>query len=195
MNKSRLNEIRKMIDEIKCVRKKLVNVESSFIKSEVYDCELSNGMVIRREKLIKGNGNGSACVILPITVDNKVVITIEPRTFSQSGVGISFPAGYVEKNESYEDAARRELLEETGYVCEKLIDLGGFYQDIGCSSAFNKSFIALGCVNTGIQHLDDSEFVNYFECSVSELDYLFNHDYILDVNAVLTLLKAKKYIK
>lgn len=105
------------------------------------------------------------------------------------------PAGYVEDGESYIEAAKRELLEETGYVSDMLIPLGGFYQDIGCSSAFNESIVALGCIATNVQHLDESEFVKYVECSSEEIDYLLNNNYIVDGNAILTLLKGRKYIK
>lgn len=195
MNEERLNEIKRLIDEVKCIKKRLLSIDGRFLRSEVYECELNNGKFITREKLIKGNGNGSAAIILPITIDNKIVVSIEPRVFSKTGVGVSLPAGYVEDGESYIEAAKRELLEETGYVSDMLIPLGGFYQDIGCSSAFNESFVALGCIGTNVQHLDEGEFVKYVECSSEEIDYLLNNNYIVDGNAILTLLKGRKYIK
>lgn len=195
MNEEKLNEIKRLIDEVKCIKKRLLSIDGHFLRSEVYECELNNGKFITREKLIKGNGNGSAVIILPITIDNKIVVSIEPRVFSKTGVGVSLPAGYVEDGESYIEAAKRELLEETGYVSDMLIPLGGFYQDIGCSSAFNESIVALGCIATNVQHLDESEFVKYVECSCEEIDYLLNNNYIVDGNAILTLLKGRKYIK
>lgn len=195
MNEEKLNEIKRLIDEVKCIKKRLLSIDGRFLRSEVYECELNNGKFITREKLIKGNGNGSAVIILPITIDNKIVVSIEPRVFSKTGVGVSLPAGYVEDGESYIEAAKRELLEETGYVSDMLIPLGGFYQDIGCSSAFNESIVALGCIATNVQHLDESEFVKYVECSSEEIDYLLNNNYIVDGNAILTLLKGRKYIK
>ena len=135
----------------------------------------------------------SCCYRAPLW--KKIVVSIEPRVFSKTGVGVSLPAGYVEDGESYIEAAKRELLEETGYVSDMLIPLGGFYQDIGCSSAFNESIVALGCIATNVQHLDESEFVKYVECSSEEIDYLLNNNYIVDGNAILTLLKGRKYIK
>jgi ADP-ribose pyrophosphatase len=44
---------------------------------------------------------------------------------------IELPSGHVEERESPEDAARRELLEETGYVAEQLELLGTLVPDVG----------------------------------------------------------------
>jgi ADP-ribose pyrophosphatase len=47
------------------------------------------------------------------------------------------PAGCIEKNENSETACRRELLEETGYRAEKVMEISNFTQDTsrftGCS--------------------------------------------------------------
>lgn len=44
---------------------------------------------------------------------------------------IELPSGHVENNESPEDAARRELLEETGFVAPTLELLGTLVPDVG----------------------------------------------------------------
>lgn len=44
---------------------------------------------------------------------------------------LELPAGHVERRESPEDAARRELLEETGYVARDLELLGSLTPDVG----------------------------------------------------------------
>ena len=44
---------------------------------------------------------------------------------------MELPSGHVEKDESPEDAARRELLEETGFVAPRLELLGTLVPDVG----------------------------------------------------------------
>jgi ADP-ribose pyrophosphatase len=44
---------------------------------------------------------------------------------------IELPSGHIEKDESPEDAARRELLEETGFVAPRLELLGTLIPDVG----------------------------------------------------------------
>lgn len=44
---------------------------------------------------------------------------------------LELPSGGIDDGESPEEAARRELLEETGFACSKLIKLGSFYETYG----------------------------------------------------------------
>lgn len=63
-------------------------------------------------------------IIVPVTENNELILIEQFRIPLQKNV-IEFPAGAVGdeagfENESFEMAARRELLEESGYDCEKL---------------------------------------------------------------------------
>ena len=166
-----------------------------FLDIKRYACTLQDGETIYREKLLKNKKSGNAAIILPITKDNNVILTIQPRVFTKSTVGISLPAGYVEEEESYQEAAKRELQEETGYNSNKLVEVCSFYQDEGCSSAFNKGFVALDCEKVGDQRLDDSEFIKFFECNFEELLELVEKGYVLDGGSCLVIEKSKKYLK
>ena len=195
MRKEKLEELNEYVELLMTKRKKLMETTGDFIKVNKYLVELNNGEVITREKILKGNNDGNASIVLPVTVDGNVILVVQPRVFTRSGVGIELPAGYVDVGEEYEDAARRELLEETGYVPENIRLLGDFYQDQGCSSAYNKSFLAEGCRKIGSQSLDSSEFIKYFECSVDELYELVELGMINDLQSQYTIEKAKQYIR
>ena len=106
-----------------------------------------------------------------------------------------FPAGYIEEGESAISAARRELLEETGFQAQELIELDGFYQDEGCSSAYNTIVLARGCFKVSNQMLDKDEFIRYFICSVEEANEMLDNKIIKGANSQLALLKAKELIK
>lgn len=195
MRKEKEVELKSYIKELSTKEKELTQSSHNFITIEQYQCYLNNGKTITRDKIMKNNQNGSAVLIFPITKEGNTVITIQPRVFTKSTVGIGLPAGYVEENETYEETARRELQEETGYIPDKLIECCAFYQDEGCSSAYNKGFIALGCRSTGKQHLDSSEYIKYVECTIEELLELVERGQITDGGSQLLIEKAKKYLK
>lgn len=190
-----MSELKQYIEELKVIKLSQLNVEGQFLKSQVYNCILNNGETIRREKLIKGGNDGSAAIVLPVTKENNVVLTVEPRVFTKRTVGVGIPAGYIEQNELSIDAAIRELAEETGYVPEEIISLGGFYQDMGVSGAYNQLFLATNCEKKKEQNLDIGEFVKYFECTYEEALKLIDMGYIEGCNAIITLTKAKQYMK
>lgn len=187
-------EIKNVFDEFKTINKTKKD-GNKFLSIESYICELNNGKVITREKILKGGNDGSAVIVLPITQNEKVILAIEPRVFTEKTVDIGLPSGYIENGEEPKDAALRELKEETGYVSNRLEYLGSFYQDQGCSSALNHYFIAFDCEKKYDQNLDESEFIKYVEVDFKELDYLQDNGYIKSLNSAYTIEKAKQYIK
>lgn len=195
MRKEKKEELEAIIDGFKTINKDKLNKEARFIKSEVYSCSLNNGKTITREKIVKNGKDGSAAIILPVTKENNVILTVEPRVFSKRTVGIGVPAGYIEDGEKPFVAALRELEEETGYVPNKMISLGGFYQDMGCSAAYNEAFIAMDCEKKSNQNLDPGEYIKYFDCTYDEALELIDMGYIEGCNAIITLGRAKKYMK
>ena len=123
-----------------------------------------------------------------------MLLVVQPRVFSKLTVGIEFPAGYVEDDEDPSISAARELEEETGYKANKMILLAKYYQDEGCSGAFNYCYLALDCKKVSDQHLDKDEYIRYFECTFEEALELYELGYICGVNSTVALEKAKKYI-
>lgn len=185
-------ELIKALKELRTIymNKKIGN---RFLSIESYICELNNGKTITREKILKNGKDGSAVVIYPITTDGKTIIAVEPRVFTKNTVGIGFPAGYIEEGEKPIEAAKRELLEETGYTTDDLVEVGTFYQDQGCSAAFNHYFIASNCKKVSEQKLDSSEIIKYFLVNGDELNELLEKGYITGLNSAYLIEKVKSY--
>ena len=195
MRKEKEIELASYIEELKTVRKELVERKPKFLSIESYNCLLNNGIIIPREKMLKGKRNGSASIILPVTNKDTTILTVQPRVHTRSTVGIGLPAGYIDQGETSLDAARRELLEETGYTSNSFRKLCSFYQDDGCSGAYNEGYLATNCRKVSNQQLDRDEFIRYFECTIEEVYELLEKGIIEDVGSQLLLERARQYIK
>ena len=75
-------------------------------------------------------------IIVALTEDNRVVVERNYKHGPRQ-VCVNLPAGYLEPNEDALEAAKRELLEETGYVAEAWSFLGALAEDgnRGCGRA------------------------------------------------------------
>lgn len=203
INKKKLDELRSYIEELKTIEvledRNLIlkenKLEKSFLEVKKRTCLLKNGKIIEREQILKNGSHGSAAIVLPVTKEGNTILVVQPRVLTESTVGVEFPAGYIEDNEEPINAARRELVEETGYVPKDIMFLAKYYQDQGCSSAFNYSYLATDCVKKMKQHLDESEYIRYFECTYQEMLELADEGYINDANSLIALEKSKKLIK
>lgn len=189
------NKIKEYCERIKVKQAKLVSsYNEGYLGKNVYEVVLNNGTVRSVEQLTKNGIDGDAVVILPITKEGKVIIEIQsrPNLIDAEGVSIEFPAGMVDVNEAYEDAAIRELSEETGYVPEHIEELEWHYQDQGCSNAIIKTFLAIGCEKKNNQCLDEDEVLEPIEIDLEELIKMFYEGYINDASSKLALLSYLK---
>lgn len=199
MRKKKLQELKEYMEQLKTISYTKIEDEkkdeSKFLKIERYSYNLNNGKTVKREKVIKNGKDGSAAIILPITENNEIILAIEPRVFTKKTVDVGLPAGYIEEDEEPIISARRELLEETGYDSSKFIELGSFYQDQGCSGAYNYYYVALDCKKVSDQTLDQGEFIKYILVNYEELEELINMGYITGLNSAYAIEKGKRYIR
>ena len=196
MREIKLKELKKYVEELKTIKFEInENPKKKFIKTICYKFTLNNGRCIPREQIIKNNTDGSAVIIAPIDKETgEFLVVVEPRVFTEFGVAVSFPAGYIDEGEKADIAALRELREETGYVPQELIHLDSFYQDEGASKAFNHAFLALNCEKKYNQNLGENEIVKYMTLNYDELLEVEKMGYLSGSNTKLTLCRIKDYL-
>ncbi|MCF8142757.1 MAG: NUDIX hydrolase [Deltaproteobacteria bacterium] len=94
--------------------------------------------------------------VIPLTPKQEVVLVRQYRHGTRS-VTLEIPGGLVEDSDTPEDAARRELLEETGYVAEEMSALGWVHPNPAILNNRCYTFLALNAVFSGARHQDDRE--------------------------------------
>ena len=96
--------------------------------------------------------------IIAVTVDEKVVL-IEQFRHGAETIVLEIPGGMVDENESPETAARRELLEETGFSSDEFIYLGKSQPNPAIQNNWIFHYLALNCEKTEETKFDEHESV------------------------------------
>jgi len=111
--------------------------------------------------------------VIPLTPEEKVVLIRQYR-FGTDSVTLEIPGGLVETGEDPKDAAERELLEETGYVAQKITPIGNLHPNPALHPFYCHTYVAEGCVRVGSQKLDDNEIIEFELVPLAEIPKLIH---------------------
>jgi len=100
-------------------------------------------------------------IVIPVieNPDGKKFLMIWQWRHGAQCLSLEFPGGVFEPKENPEEAASRELYEETGYKPQKIKKIGEFSPNPAIFSNKVHFFLAEDLINTGKQKLDEDEFV------------------------------------
>ena len=127
---------------------------------------------------------GSIAVV-PLLDDNTVVMEVQYR----HPVGeylLEIPAGTLEPGESPLNCAKRELMEETGFRAQELIELGKIHMIPAYSDEEIHVFIARG-LKPAEQSLDPDEIIEVVTYPLEKALKMIDEDKITDALTILSI--------
>lgn len=152
--------------------------DSHLIESEISSEQVFRGALlhVRKDTVRLPNGKESireyivhpgAVVILAFLPNGNLLFERQFR-YPLRRVFLELPAGKIDPGEAIIDTAKRELLEETGYVANEWEYLGVMHPCIGYSDERIEIFVARDLQRVGEKQLDHNEFLDVVELSPAE---------------------------
>jgi 8-oxo-dGTP pyrophosphatase MutT (NUDIX family) len=128
-----------------------------------------------------------AAIIFPLTKEGEVVLVRQFRP-PLDRMELGLPAGLVEDGESPEAAARRELLEETGYSGGEWEALGSLASSPSLKDNWAYLFLARGVEETAPPDLDEHELVEVTKVPVERMLDLIQAGEIVSSSGVAAIM-------
>jgi len=118
--------------------------------------------VVRTWEALERVGVGGIVVMVGVTPDGNVLLERQFRPPMGRDV-IELPAGLVESGENMEEAAKRELIEETGWEAKKLDFLAEGPISTGASTESLRAYLCTELEHVGKNGGDDNEIIEVIE--------------------------------
>lgn len=155
---------------------------------------------LRSDKVLKGNGQpmdpyyvleySDWVNVFPVTREGKVVMVKQYRYGLQT-FSLELPGGIMDPHETNpEEAAKRELLEETGLSCGKIEQVAVVATNPATQSNRLYCYLATDCVKTHELTHDENEEMEIFELEIDELIQLLRENKIIQSLHVCSMIYA-----
>lgn len=161
----------------KILKDKLI-YKGNFLEVRNLEVELPNGKESNRD-VIRHPG---ACGIIAF-LDDEHIILVEQFRLPLNKVLLEIPAGKLDKGESIEECAKRELREETGYIAGKIEYLGKIATAPGFCDEIIYLYKATN-LTLGSKDEDEDEFTNVKIMNINEVKEKIKKGEIIDVKTV-----------
>ena len=147
---------------------------------------LADGRMVLREVI----EHAEVAAIVPVDADGRVILVRQYRLPAREAL-LEIPAGGADDGEGIEDAAQRELREETGYRAGRLERLCGFFVSPGYCTEFIHVFIATDLIEDPIDG-DPDEVIELERTPLADAARLVETGEIKDGKSIVGLLLAAK---
>lgn len=167
-----------------------------------------NWFNLRRDRVLKGNGGemypyyvleySTWATVFPVTTDGKVIMQKQFR-YGCGLFSLEIPGGIMDPHETnVVDAAKRELLEETGYTAGNLVEIAKVAPNPATANNYMHIFLATDCQKTHEQEFDGNEELELIFMDIAEVKELLRSNGIvqaLHTTAIFYALQALGEIK
>lgn len=126
--------------------------DGRILNLRVDDVQLDNGRPTKRE-IVEHRG---AAAIVPITDSGNVILVRQSR-YAVSTELLEVPAGTLELGEDFENCARRELEEETGFRCREIRKISELFVAPGYSTEKIYVYLAKGLTKSNMRTEEDEQ--------------------------------------
>jgi 8-oxo-dGTP pyrophosphatase MutT (NUDIX family) len=148
------------------VSRRTILHHSKFLTVESHTVKLPDGQIIPDWAWLI---IPSAAIVLAVTTDNKFLCFRQTK-YAVEGITLASVGGMLEPNEEPLDAAKRELLEETGYEASEWVSLGSHILDPNRGIATMHLFLALNAKQVAKPNSDDLEDQELLFLTRSEIE-------------------------
>jgi len=160
--------------------------EGKIISLQVDEVRLPNGETATRE-IVKHPG---AVAVIAVAGDRLLVVEQYRKPLERNQVEI--PAGKLDPGEAPEEAAKRELEEETGYSCASIRHICSFATSPGFADEVLHLYVADG-LTKGAQRLDDDEFLECEAVTLEEAEAYIAEGRIADAKTIMAVYAWRLY--
>ena len=150
-----------------------------------WEQEMYDGTYHTFEKIVRPD----TAIVIPVTTEGKIIICEQEQPHRDKPY-LSLISGRVEENEPPEEAAKRELLEETGFEAKELI-LWDEYSPGTKIGWTIYTYIAKGCKKIAEQNLDPGEKIRCDFISFEEFIELLAEQKVSDIHLTVKAFEAK----
>lgn len=143
---------------------------------------------VKREVVV----HPGAVVVLPL-LDAQRILLIRNRRYAVGQILLELPAGTLEKGEDPMNCAGRELLEETGYLAQRLKLVGTFFSSPGVMTEKMYAYAAYD-LQERTQALEEGEDIELAPVQLAEAVEMIRDGRIQDAKTIATLLMYERFV-
>ena len=173
---------------MKSSSKPVVLSSASIYEGKIFDVVIDEireeGTEYQREIVL----HPGSVVVVPVFSDGTVGLVRQYRHAAGAYL-LEIPAGTMEKTDSPESGAARELEEEVGVVAGRIEKLAEFYVSPGFLSEKMFLYLATDLTEVG-QKLEDDELITIERVNVSEAMAMISNGRIADAKSIIGILLA-----